>query len=81
MIEIYPHSAKTFLREAEDALKRLKEAKDTDDINRSLITFLNATKHTIYQLNTDFKDKLKGFNDWYVVEENFLIKKERRLLI
>ena len=72
-MEVYPHSAKTYSREARDALQRLSEGKDADDIHRSLITFLNATKYTIQQLQTDFKSSVGGFDEWYSSHKDFLI--------
>ena len=72
IMEIYPYAAKTFIREAEDALERLKSGKDADDINRALITFLNATKHAVHQLKTDFGNKLPDFDKWYAAQKEFM---------
>jgi len=70
-MEIYPHSAKTFIREARDALERIKNGKDMDDLQRALLSFLNAAKHSIHQLKVDFKN-LPGFEEWYAPQKNFL---------
>jgi len=75
-MEIYPHRAKMFLREAKDALERLKKGKDADDIRRALISFLNATKHSIHQLQTDFRKKLLDFDEWYTPQREFLENNE-----
>ena len=75
-MDTYPHKAKTFLREAKDSLKRLRDAGDADDINRAMLTFLNATKHSIQQLQTDFRSKLAGFDEWYAPHKALLLKDE-----
>lgn len=63
---IYPSDAKRYLREARQSLEKMKEAKDGDDLKRGLILFLESTKHVTIQLQSAFKNKIKGFDAWWL---------------
>lgn len=71
-MHVYPYQAETFLREARDAFKRMAEAKNGDELKRALISFVNAARFSTQALETDYKNKLEGFNEWWEDKGEFL---------
>ncbi len=64
---VYPTSTKRYLRQACDSLESVKKSRDGDDLKKGLISFLEATKHSTIQLQTEYGNKLAGFNEWWTL--------------
>lgn len=70
-MHIYPYKAKRFIREANDSLGRMEKTNDIDELKRSFISFLNASRFSTQQLLTDYS-KLNNFSDWWLEKKQFL---------
>jgi len=64
-MHIYPYKAESYLREARESLKRMNTAKNADELNRAFISFLNASRLCTQHLETEYGNKVPGFNEWW----------------
>lgn len=70
-MHVYPYKAKRFIREAYDSLGRMEKAKNIDELKKSFISFLNASRFSTQQLLTDYRD-LNNFSGWWAEKSQYL---------
>lgn len=63
-MHVYPDKVEARLREALDALERVKKPNGPDELRRALQSFLETTKFTLQPLQTEYS-ALPGFKEWW----------------
>ena len=72
-MRIYPDQSYRLIREAEDALKKIKSASGTDSVKRSFSTFLGSTRSIFFPIhNMDEIKDLPSFKEWWKSKQDSL---------